>query len=55
MTNVNDEYRKACIEEMKKDLVDEFLKLMDNENVSGKKRDQIFKLIMDVIYLAQQK
>ena len=38
---LNTDYKNACREEMKKDLIEEFEKVMNNDTISTKKKDWV--------------
>ena len=47
-------YKNACREEMKKDLIEEFEKVMNSDTISNKKKDWVFKMVMDTLKFAQE-
>ena len=51
---LNTEYKKACREEMKKDLIEEFENVMNSDTISNKKKDWVFKMVMDTLKFAQE-
>ena len=48
------DYKNACREEMKKDLVEEFEKVMNSDTISNKKKDWVFKMVMDTLKFVQE-
>jgi len=48
------DYKNACREEMKKDLIEEFENVMNSDTISNKKKDWVFKMVMDTLKFAQE-
>ena len=51
---LNTDYKNACREEMKKDLIEEFEKVMNSDTISNKKKDWVFQMVMDTLKFAQE-
>jgi len=51
---LNIDYKNACREEMKKDLIEEFEKVMNSDTISNKKKDWVFQMVMDTLKFAQE-
>ena len=51
---LNIDYKNACREEMKKDLIEEFEKVMNSDTISTKKKDWVFQMVMDTLKFAQE-
>jgi len=51
---LNLKYKNACREEMKKNLIEEFEKVMNSDTISNKKKDWVFQMIMDTLKFAQE-
>ena len=52
---LNEEYRRACKQEMMNDLIKEFDKLLVDETISGKMKNMAFRMVMDILKSAQMK
>jgi len=48
------DYKNACREEMKKDLIEEFENVMNSDTISNKKKDWVFKMVMDTLKFVQE-
>ena len=51
---LNIDYKNACRKEMKKDLIEEFEKVMNSDTISNKKKDWVFQMVMDTLKFAQE-
>jgi len=51
---LNIDYKNACREEMKKDLIKEFEKVMNSDTISTKKKGWVFQMVMDTLKFAQE-
>ena len=48
------DYKNACREEIKKDLIEEFEKVMNSDTITNKKKDWVFQMVMDILEFAQE-
>ena len=51
---LNIDYKNACREEMKKNLIEEFENVMNSDTISTKKKDWVFQMVMDTLKFAQE-
>jgi len=49
-----EDYKNACRKEMKKDLIEEYEKIMNSDTISDKKKDWVFQIVMNVLKFSQE-
>ena len=48
---LNEQYRRACKQEMMNDLIKKFNLFLFDENISDDSKDKIYRIVMDVLSL----